>query len=106
MFSLSKNFIYQRHYDVDRDLSLFQYVVENMNKRKFDKIYYLVSDKDHFYEINLIGSLIIEEISNKESVEEIISHLSMIYKVPVEVLKNDVITFMDYLQRIGIVISE
>lgn len=106
MFSLSKNFIYQRHYDVDRDLSLFQYVVENMNKRKFDKIYYLASDKNHFYEINLIGSLIIEEISNKKSVEEIADHLSLIYKVPLEVLNNDIITFIDYLQKIGIVVSE
>lgn len=106
MFSLSKKFIYQRHYDVDRDLSLFQYVVENMNKRKFDKIYYLASDKNHFYEINLIGSLIIEEISNKKSVEEIADHLSLIYKVPLEVLNNDIITFIDYLQKIGIVVSE
>lgn len=106
MYSLNKCFMYQRHYDVEKSKSLYQYVIENIDKKDFDNIYYVVANKDHVYEVNLIGGLIIEEVKNKSSIEEIVNKLLKIYKVTFEELEKDVENFIKYLQGVGIVINE
>lgn len=106
MYLLNKSFMYQRHYDVDKSKSLYQYVIENMNKKELDGIYYVIANKDHVYEINLIGGLIIEEIKAEKSIDEIVNKLINIYKVKFEELEKDIVNFIKYLQRIDIVQDE
>lgn len=87
---------------MNKEKSLYQYVIENMNKIKFDNIYYVIANKEHIYEINLIGGIIIEDIESGIAVKETVEKLNKIYNVKPEDLKRDVTNFIVYLQKIGI----
>ena len=97
--------MYQRHYDVPKTMSLYDYVSNNLDK-KFDDIYYIVANIEFTHNFNLTGSLIIEEIKYGRVVDEIAERLNKLYKVGYEQIKNDVIQFIDFLESIKIVINE
>lgn len=106
MYSLNKSYLYQRHYNIDCSQTVYEYVVANMNKNKdLNGIYYVFANKGITYEINLLGSLIIEFIKQGSSINEITNELLTIYKVGPEKLKTDITNFIIHLQRIGIIVD-
>jgi len=105
MYTLSKDFKYQRHYDVPRDMKLYDYVNSNLGK-EFDDIYYMVSNIQFTYNFNLIGSLIIEEIKYGQAVDKIVEKLIKLYKVEYERIEKDVAEFINFLESKKIVINE
>ncbi|MGL4849339.1 MAG: PqqD family peptide modification chaperone [Clostridium sp.] len=103
---LNKEYIYQRHYNVSKNIRLYDYVRKNINSIKdSEETYYIVANnKKELYEINLIGSIILEEIEYGNSVEEIVKKLKEIYKTITERdIENDVKEFINYLKQIKVV---
>lgn len=66
-------------------------------------VYYVIANKFHQYEINLIGSLIIEEIKKGNDLDKITSHLLKIYNTSYDELNKDIIDFIHYLKEIEII---
>lgn len=108
MYLLNNSFIYQRHYNVDRSKTLYEYVSENINRQDeiFEDVYYVISNKSHQYEINLIGSLIIEEIKKDSDLDKITRRLLEICDTSYDELNKDIIDFIYYLKEIEIVKDE